>query len=131
MQQSGLIYRLSAVSFRCSDRRWLLTVYNDGQYRRYFESNAYVETDVKLILLLRHDTARKILTALSQSGPILHKDLTHRLGLSSQALTWQMNQLKRKGLIEAVKEEMSVKYFLNEKAQLRLGSFSTLLNFQE
>jgi len=109
----------------------LLSVYNNGQCRRYFESNAYAETDVKLISLLRHDTAGKILTALSQSGPILHKDLTHRLGLSSQALTWQMNQLKRTGLIEAVKEGMSVKYSLNEESATALRLLLNLIGCSE
>jgi predicted transcriptional regulator len=58
-------------------RAGLLSVYNDGQCRRYFEANAYSEADMKLVSLLRHDTARKILVVLSQNGPILHKDLAH------------------------------------------------------
>jgi len=108
----------------------LLSVYNDGQYKRYFESNAYAATDMKMVSLLRHETIRKILTVLSQSGPILHKDLTHRLGLSSQALTWQMNQLKRTGIIEAIKEGMSVKYALNEESATVLRLFLNLLRAQ-
>jgi DNA-binding transcriptional ArsR family regulator len=100
----------------------LLTAYCDGQNKRYFESRTYTQTNAKLISLLRHDTARKILVVLSQEGSVLHKDLAKDLGVSSQALTWQMNQLKKTGLIEAVKEGLSVKYFLNEEntAEIRL-----------
>jgi predicted transcriptional regulator len=105
----------------------LLSVYNDGQYKRYFELNAYATTDMKMVSLLRHDTTRKILTVLSQNDPILHKDLAHRVGLSSQALTWQMNQLKRTGLIEAMKEGMSVKYALNEESATALRLLLNLI----
>jgi predicted transcriptional regulator len=110
-------------------RAGLLSIYNDGQCRRYFEANAYAETDMKLVSLLRHDTTRKILVVLLQNGPILHKDLAHRLCVSSQALTWQMNQLKRTGLIEALKEEMSVKYALNEKGATALRLLLNLIGF--
>jgi predicted transcriptional regulator len=84
---------------------------------------------MKLVSLLRHDTTRKILVVLLQNGPILHKDLAHKLGASSQALTWQINQLKRTGLIEAVKEEMSVKYALNEKSATALTLLLNLIGF--
>lgn len=105
----------------------LLSVYSDGRCKRYFESNTFAETDVKTISLLRHETTRRILTALSQSDSILHKDLVHRLRISSQALTWQMNRLKETGLIEAMKEGMSVKYFLNEENALALKRFLSLI----
>jgi predicted transcriptional regulator len=105
----------------------LLSVYNDGQFRRYFESNTYGQTDMKIVSLLRHDTRRKILTALSQNSPILHKNLAHRLGISSQALTWQMNQLKQTGLIEAVKEGMSANYSLKKESATALRLLLNLI----
>jgi DNA-binding transcriptional ArsR family regulator len=48
--------------------------------------------------------------------------LARSLDVSSQALSWQMNQLKKTGLIETLKEGMSVRYFLNEEnaAEIRL-----------
>ena len=100
----------------------LVKVYTDGLLTRYFESNKYTTKDVKLIALLKHETTGKILTALSQTDSVLHKDLARSLGVSSQALSWQMNQLKKTGLIETLKEGMSVRYFLNEEnaAEIRL-----------
>jgi len=41
--------------------------------------------------------------------------LASKLDISSQALTWQINRLRRIGLIDAVKEGMKVKYLLNEE----------------
>lgn len=102
----------------------LLSVCDDGQYRRYFEFGAFAERDTNLISLLRHDQPRRILTILSQSGPTLHKDLTHKLSMSSQALTWQMNRLKSMFLVDAVKEGMSIRYSLNRETT---SSFNTLL----
>lgn len=105
----------------------LLSVYNDGQCRRYFESNAYAITDVKMISLLRHDTTRKILTVLSQNSRILHKNLAQTVGLSSQALTWQMNQLKQTGLIDAAQQGMSINYSLNKEKATALRQFLNLI----
>ncbi len=106
-------------------RAGLLQVYSDGQCRRYFEADTYGEADMQTISLLRHATARKILAALAQSSPMLHKSLAQKVGLSSQALSWQMNQLKQTGLIEAEQEGMSVNYSLN---QANTASVKLLLN---
>jgi DNA-binding transcriptional ArsR family regulator len=106
-------------------RAGLLQVCSDGQCRRYFEAGAYAEADMQTISLLRHDTARKILAALARSSTMLHKDLAQAVGLSSQALSWQMNQLKQTGLIEAEQEGMSVNYSLK---QASAASVKLLLN---
>lgn len=100
----------------------LVKVYADGQLKRYFESNTYTVKEVKLISLLRHETAGKILVDLSQNTFVLHKDLACNLGISPQALSWQMNQLKKTGLIETAKEGINVKYSLNQEnaAEIRI-----------
>lgn len=105
----------------------LLSVCNDGRCKRYFESKAFEEADMKTISLLRHQTPRRILTAMSQGSSILHKDLACMLGMSSQALTWQINRLKKTGFLEAVKEGMSVKYFLNRKDAMFLKQYLSLV----
>jgi predicted transcriptional regulator len=109
----------------------LLSVYNDGQCRRYFEPNTYATTDMKIISLLRHDTARKILTVLSENSPILHKNLAHKISLSSQALTWQMNQLKHTGLIDTAQKENSVNYSLNKENAAALRLLLNLIDHSE
>ncbi len=90
-----------------------ITAYTDGQNKRYFESNAYSKTDMQLISLMRHETTAKILTILAQDRSALQKDIARTLGISPQALTWQMNQLKKSGLIISQREGINVKYSLN------------------
>jgi predicted transcriptional regulator len=75
---------------------------------------------MKLISLVRHDTTAKILTTLSQNSSALHKDIARSVGVSSQALTWQMNQLKKTGLINTEKAGINVKYSLNDANVIKL-----------
>lgn len=96
--------------------RWI-SVYHDRRYRRYFESKRFGLTEMKIISLLRHETAGRILTLLSERGSIFHKDLAFKLDMSSQALTWQINRLRKMGLIDVLTDGMKVRYLLNgEKA---------------
>ncbi len=100
----------------------LLLVYRDRQFKRYFETRRFRETEMKIISLLRHKTVRRILAVLSESDSIFHKDLALKLGISSQALTWQMNRLRKTGLVDTVKERIKVKYFLNEENAMTVKS---------
>jgi predicted transcriptional regulator len=102
------------------ERAGFIAGYIDGQNKRYFEQNAFTEADIMLISLMRHDTTAKILTILSQNSSALHKDISSSLGVSSQALTWQMNQLKKTGLINAEKEGINVRYSLNDANAIKL-----------
>lgn len=93
----------------------LLSSRRGRRYRRYFESKRFGEIEMKVISLLRHETAGKILAALLERGSILHKDLASKLDVSSQALSWQMNRLKKTGLVDAVNEGLKVRYLLDEE----------------
>ncbi|MCW4000213.1 MAG: winged helix-turn-helix transcriptional regulator [Candidatus Bathyarchaeota archaeon] len=84
----------------------------DGQSKRYFERATYKETDVQLVSLMRHSTVAQILHILAQNGPTLHRDIADSLGVTSQALTYQMNQLKEAGLVTAEKVGVNVRYSL-------------------
>ncbi len=92
----------------------LVTVYVEGQNKRFFEPNIYKESEIILISLLRHETTAKILTIIAKNDSVLHQEIAQSLGISSQALSWQMSQLKKTGLINAEKEGVNVKYNLNE-----------------
>jgi predicted transcriptional regulator len=46
-----------------------------------------------------------------------HKELASKMGITSQALTWQMNRLKKTGLINISQEGMGMKYSLNPEKQ--------------
>jgi predicted transcriptional regulator len=94
------------------ERNGVIASFNDGQNKRFFQSGAFTQEQMKLISLARHPTAAKILTMLTQNETMLHRDIAANLGFSSQALTWQMNQLKKADLISAQKESVNVKYAL-------------------
>ena len=102
------------------ERAGFITGYTDGQNKRYFEHSAFTQTDMKLISLVRHETTAKILTILAQNGSALHKDIARSVGISSQALTWQMNQLKKTGLINAEKADINIKYSLNDANAIKV-----------
>jgi DNA-binding transcriptional ArsR family regulator len=70
---------------------------------------------MKIFSLLRHKTAGKILSILSERQQLSHKDLASRLRISSQALTWQINRLRKMELIDFVREGMKVRYFLDQE----------------
>lgn len=69
---------------------------------------------MKTISFLRRETPRRILAFLAEKGSIFHMDLASRLGISSQALSWQTNHLKEAGLINIEKEDNRTKYALDE-----------------
>lgn len=93
----------------------LISFFRDGRYKRYFHSKKFGESQMKIISLLRHKTAGKILSILSERQQLSHKDLASRLRISSQALTWQINRLRKMGLIDFVREGMKVRYFLDQE----------------
>ena len=71
-----------------------------GRYRRFFGAAKYSEAERKVISLLRQGTAGKIIMALTEDGPMPHALLAAVVGVSSQALSWQVRRLKAMGVIE-------------------------------
>ena len=110
----GLGLSVGVVQYHLSvlEHAGLINAMADGQNKRYFEHNTFRETDAKLVSLMRHNTTAKILTILAQKGPALHRDIPCCLGISSQAVTWQMNQLKNAGIISSEKVGVNVRYSL-------------------
>jgi predicted transcriptional regulator len=90
----------------------LINSVSDGQNKRYFEHSIFNKTDVTLVSLMRHDTTARILTCLAQNDTMLHRDIASHLGVSSQALSWQMKQLKQAGIVDAEKISINVRYSL-------------------
>jgi predicted transcriptional regulator len=104
----------------------LISVYNDKRYRRYFKSKRFGETEMRVISLLRHETAGRILILLAENDAIFHKDLAFKLDLTSQALTWQINRLRKMGFVDNANEGMQVRYLLNEEVAKTVKQFSDL-----
>jgi len=105
----------------------LLSTYQNGRYKRYFESKKFTETEMKVISVLRNGTSGKILVALIEKPHMTHKDLATQLNISSQALSWQMNRLEKMDFIKRSVEGLNVKYSLDETIFTTVNQYTTLL----
>lgn len=105
----------------------LISAHSDGRYKRYFESGKFTESEIKAISILRHKTAGKILIALVEKQTALHKELALKLGISSQALSWQMNRLKRIGVVRRKAYGLEVRYALDREVSNAVRRFASLV----
>ena len=71
-----------------------------GRFRRFFGAGTYQEIERRVISLLKQGTTGRILVLLSVGEPFTHSNLARILGISSQALSWQMGRLRSMGVIE-------------------------------
>ena len=58
---------------------------------------------------------KKILDILHCEGSEFHGRLAQRLNISSQALTWHMNQLKEQGIVTGHADGLTVNYRIAEE----------------
>jgi predicted transcriptional regulator len=108
----------------------LISIYDDNRYKRFFQSGRLKESEMRLIALLRHKTAGRILLVLSKNQSISHQSLASKLGISSQALSWQMSRLRKMGVVDTVRERMTVEYFVTGKNVLLLSRCISLVNLR-
>ena len=108
----------------------LISVYDDNRYKRFFQSGRFKESEMRLISLLRHKTLGRILLVLSKNQSISHKSLASELGISSQALSWQMSRFKKMGVVDTVRERMTVEYFVTGKNIFLLSRCISLVNLR-
>lgn len=92
----------------------LISNRRDGRNKRYFESKKFSSAEKKIISVLRHETAAKILAILHDDESASHGKLAQRLNISSQALTWHMKQLKEESLVTGRADGATIKYSLDE-----------------
>jgi predicted transcriptional regulator len=113
---SALALPIGVVQYHLAllDKGNLVSNRRDGRNKRYFVSKKFSEIEMKIISVLRHETAKKILQILHAEGCVSHGKLAKRLEISSQALTWQMKQLKEKELVSCQVEGFTVSYSLAE-----------------
>lgn len=108
----GLSVGLAQFHLGVLKKAGLISFIRDGRYKRYFESKKFSQEEMRMISLLRHETARSILKTMLDKNEISHGELASQLSITSQGLTWQMNRLKEAGVIQANKEGMRVMYSL-------------------
>jgi predicted transcriptional regulator len=92
----------------------LISFIRDGRYKRYFESKKFSLKEMGIISLLRHQTARGILKSILANKEMSHCQLASQLSITSQGLTWQMNRLKKAGVVQISRDGMRVLYSLEE-----------------
>jgi DNA-binding MarR family transcriptional regulator len=85
---------------------------------------------MRIISVLRHETASRILTALVKKPQTTHKDLAIELNISSQALSWQIDCLEKMGFIKREAEPVNVKYSLDEAICAAVSQCVTLLELE-
>ena len=110
--QLGLSIGLAQFHLGVLKKAGLISFFRDGRYKRFFESNRFSNKQMKILSLLRHDTAKNILTTVLGRKSISHSELAHELSVTSQGLTWQMNRLEKEGIIQENKQGMKVIYSL-------------------
>jgi predicted transcriptional regulator len=93
----------------------LISFFIDGKYKRYFASKRFSVREMKLISLLRHDTTRELIKKITSEKTIPHSRLASHLSITSQGLTWQINQLTKVGIVKKNIDGIKVDYSLNEE----------------
>jgi predicted transcriptional regulator len=91
-----------------------LTVYSDGKIKRFFVRGKYSLAKMKIISMLRHQTRGDILKIISERKTVSHSELANKLDITSQGLTWQMNQLKKEAIINETNDGLKLIYSIKE-----------------
>jgi predicted transcriptional regulator len=125
--QLGISIGLAEFHLGVLKKAGLISFFRDGRYKRFFESKKFSQKEIELISLLRHDTARSILKTMLEGKQISHGELACQLSITSQGLTWQMNRLKKEGIIQESKDDMKVIYSIVEAYAPMLTEIITLI----
>jgi len=97
----------------------LIRSFRDGRFKRFFNSQEFSSWELKIISLLRNKTTGIILTSVLIKKSVSHKDLVHKAGISSQALSWHIKRLKSLGILNVVSDGVRNEYFLKpEKSEI-------------
>lgn len=92
----------------------LLTVYSDGKIKRFFVRGKYSLAKMKIISMLRHQTRGDILKIISERKTVSHGELANKLDITSQGLTWQMNQLEKEAIVNETNDGLRLIYSIKE-----------------
>jgi predicted transcriptional regulator len=71
-----------------------------GRFRHFFDAGKFQELERKVISLLRQGTPGRILALLANGDNLTHTNLARVLGISSQALSWQISRLRTMGVVQ-------------------------------
>jgi predicted transcriptional regulator len=125
--QLGLSIGLAEFHLGVLKKAGLISFFRDGRYKRFFKSKRFSQKEMEIISLLRHDTTRSILKTMLERKKIFHSELACQLSITSQGLTWQINRLKKAGLVQESKEGMKVIYSLEDTHASMLAEIINLV----
>ncbi len=97
-------------------RDGLIVDRRDGRYRRFFGTGSYGEMEQKVISALRQGTAGRIVARLAEGRSVSHMQLASMLGITSQAVSWQIRRLKSTGFVETIAGSDGRSYRLTDGA---------------
>lgn len=103
----------------------LVSFFRDGKYKRFFEARKFSRKRKELISLLRHKTTEKIVEILLDHKSVSHSILASMLNISSQGLTWNINRLRKTGILQKIRRESRVHYSLDSKFLLQLSEIKS------
>jgi predicted transcriptional regulator len=125
--QLGLSIGLAEFHLGVLKKAGLISFIRDGRYKRFFESKRFSSRQMEIISLLRLDTTRSILKTVLCGKKISHAGLAFQLSITSQGLIWQMNRLKKRGVVRESKEGMKVVYSLEDAYAPMIAEVITLI----
>ena len=102
-------------------KKELLVEKKDGNNTRYF-SKDFSSYNYELLGLLRQKSIRKIILFIVSQKKCFHKDITAFVNLSPSTISWHLNKLVEKGIVEKIwfKNHSSYKVKINENEIIKL-----------
>jgi predicted transcriptional regulator len=122
----GLSIGLAQFHLGVLTKAGLISFFRDGKYKRFFESKRFSKKKMKIISVLRQETAGSILRAILERKQVSHGELIHELSITSQGLTWQMNRLTKSHLIVESKANKKQLYSITNANNTLLTEMSKL-----
>ena len=94
----------------------LLEAEKDSKYKRFYIARRFSEIEKRIIALLNRPTTRRIIKKIQQRGEVQHQELASLLGVTSQAITWQVKLLKDQDIITPNEKHGTICYTLTREA---------------
>jgi DNA-binding transcriptional ArsR family regulator len=125
--QLGLSIGLAQFHLGVLTKAGLVSFIRDGKYKRLFIAKRFSKKQMRIIAVLRHETAGAILRTILERKQVSHNELTHELSITSQGLTWHINRLEKNHLVTENKDGKKLLYSLDQASTLVLVEMADLI----
>ena len=93
----------------------LIEFKRDSKYKRFFLARKFSDFEKKLFSYLRKPTSKQIITYALDDAGCSHQKLAELIGVSSQAITWQVKRLMNDNVLESSNSVNSTNYIVTEE----------------